>query len=49
MKEVDLGEEGQTWPVLVLENLAPDFKMELTKTLREYKDVLAWSYEDMRR
>jgi hypothetical protein len=34
--------------VLVAKELDTDFKEQLMNVLREYKDVFAWSYEDMK-
>ena len=48
LEEMDLGEDGHQWPVLVAKNLPEDFKTELAQTLREYRDVFASSYEDMK-
>ena len=47
LEEVDVGEDGQPWPIMVAKHLPTEFKNELTQTLWEYKDVFAWSYEDM--
>ena len=40
--------DGQPRPIMVAMNLPTEFKKELTRTLREYKDMFTWSYEDMR-
>ena len=48
LEEVNIGEEGQTQPILVAKNLPGEFKTDLAQTLREYRDVFAWSYEDMK-
>ena len=48
LEEVNIGEDGQTRPLLVATNLLGDFKMELPQTLREYQDVFAWTYEDIK-
>jgi hypothetical protein len=34
--------------VLIVKGLDPDFKEQLTHVLRTYKDIFAWSYEDMK-
>ena len=47
LEEVDIREDGHPQPILVVKHLPEEFK-ELTQTLREYKEVFAWSYEDMR-
>ena len=48
LEEVDIGKDGQQRPVLIVKNLPETFKTELTQTLREYRDVFTWSYEDMK-
>ena len=39
--------DGQPRPIMVAMNLPTEFKKELTRTLREYKDMFTWSYEDI--
>ena len=45
---MNISEDGHQRLVLVTKNLPKVFKTELAQTLREYRDVLAWSYEDMK-
>ena len=48
MEEVDVSEDGQPRPILVGKYLSVECKREMTHTMREYRDVFAWSYEDMK-
>ena len=48
LQEVNIGEDGQIWLILVAKNLPGEFKIELAQTLREHWDIFAWSYEDMK-
>jgi predicted enzyme related to lactoylglutathione lyase len=41
-----MAEEPQN--VLIAKGLDPEFKEQLTHVLKMYKDVFAWSYEDMK-
>jgi hypothetical protein len=43
-----LGTAEDPRKVLIAKELDEDFKEQLTNVLRTYKDVFAWSYEDMK-
>jgi hypothetical protein len=43
-----LGTTEEPRNILVVKELDADFKEQLTKFLREYKDIFAWSYKDMK-
>jgi division protein CdvB (Snf7/Vps24/ESCRT-III family) len=47
LEEINLGTMEEPHNVLVAKELDTDFKEQLTNVLDEYKDVFAWSYEDM--
>ena len=46
MNLADEGEEPRM--VNIATDLSPDEEELLVKTLREYKDVFAWSYKDLK-
>jgi hypothetical protein len=48
LEELNLGTAKEPRNVLIVKGLDPDFKEQLTHVLRTYKDVFAWSYEDMK-
>jgi hypothetical protein len=48
LEELNLGTREELHNVLVAKELDVDFKEQLTKVLREYKDVFAWSYDNMK-
>ena len=48
LEDVDIGEDDHQRLVLVAKNLPVVFEIELEQTLREYHDVISWSYDDMK-
>jgi hypothetical protein len=48
LKELNLGTPEEPRNVLVPKDLDVEFKAQLFTVLKEYKDVFAWSYEDMK-
>ena len=47
-KKIDLAEEGEeTRPIWIASELEPE-EHKLVETLREYRDVFAWSYRDLK-
>jgi hypothetical protein len=48
LEQLNLGTAQEPRNVLIAEGLDPEFKEELTHVLKTYKDVFAWSYEDMK-
>ena len=49
MEEVNLGTTDEARPVHITKEMTPDNKMAMITLLKEFRDVFAWSYEDMRR
>ena len=48
-KKINLAEKGEEpRPAYIATDLAPDEEELLIKTLKEYKDVFAWSYRDLK-
>ena len=48
-KKIDLAEEGEDpRPAYIANDLLPEEEELLIKTLKEYKDVFAWSYRDLK-
>jgi hypothetical protein len=47
LEEVDIGSGDKPRPTFVSANLQPDFREELIKLLKEYKDCFAWDYSEM--
>ena len=48
-KQVNLADEGEEPRMVnIATDLSPDEEELLVKTLREYKDVFAWSYKDLK-
>ena len=48
-KQVDLAEPGEEpKPVYIATDLTPEEEELLIDTLKEYKDVFAWSYKDLK-
>jgi hypothetical protein len=45
--EVDIGNDDKPRPTFISANLELDFREELIKLLREYKDCFAWDYSEM--
>jgi hypothetical protein len=48
LEELNLGTAEEPRNVLISKEFDTEFKEQLTNVLRAYKDVLAWSYEDMK-
>ena len=49
LEELNLaGQETKQKMVLIAKDMTPNDKTEIVNLLRQYKDVFAWSYEDMR-
>jgi hypothetical protein len=48
LEELFLGTMEEPRNVLIAKELDAEFKEQLTHVLRMYKDVFAWSYEDMK-
>jgi Asp-tRNA(Asn)/Glu-tRNA(Gln) amidotransferase B subunit len=46
--DLNLGMTEEPRNIFVAKELDADFKEQLTNVLQEYKDVFAWSYEDMK-
>jgi hypothetical protein len=47
LEELNLGTAEEPRNVLIAKELDTEFKEQLTHVLRTYKDVFAWSYEDI--
>ena len=47
LEEIDLGDGDRPRPTFISANLDPEYKQELIKLLREYKDCFAWEYYKM--
>jgi hypothetical protein len=47
LKEVDIGDSDKPRPTFISANLESDFRGELIKLLKEYKDCFAWDYSKM--
>jgi hypothetical protein len=48
IKELNLGMAEEPHNVLIAKELDTKFKEQLTNVLQAYKDMFAWSYEDMK-
>ena len=48
LEEVDLGTTDKPRPVNVAKELPKEEKKAMMALLTDFKDVFAWSYEDMR-
>jgi hypothetical protein len=48
LEELNLGTAEEPRNVLITKELDTEFKEQLTNVLQAYKDVFAWSYEDMK-
>ena len=48
LEEVNLGTGEETRPVHVAKEMPPEEKSAMVTLLKEFRDVFAWSYEDMR-
>ena len=49
LEEIDIGYRGQACSTYLSKLLSDDFKKELTKLLKEYKDCFAWDYDEIPR
>jgi hypothetical protein len=47
LEEVDIGNGDKPKPTFISANLESDFRGELIKLLKEYKDCFAWDYSEM--
>ena len=47
-EEVDVGDSTTPKLLKIAEILEPEFKERAIKLLREYRDVFAWSYQDLK-
>ena len=47
LEEVDIGDGDKPRPTFISAKLDPDYKQELVKLLKEYKDCFAWEYYEM--
>ena len=47
LEEVDIGDGDRPRPTFISAKLAPEYKQELVKLLKEYKDCFAWEYYEM--
>jgi hypothetical protein len=47
LEEVDIGSGDKPRPTFISANLQPDFRKELIKLLKKYKDCFAWDYSEM--
>ena len=45
--EVDIGDEDRPRPAFISAKLDPEYKQELVKLLKEYKDCFSWEYYEM--
>ena len=48
LEEVDLGSEERPKPVNIAKEMPRDEKKAMVELLTSFRDVFAWSYEDMR-
>ena len=48
LEEVNMGTLAEPRTISIAKNLPPSTKTELIGLLGEYKDVFAWSYDDMK-
>jgi hypothetical protein len=47
LEEIDIGSGDKPRPTFISANLQSDFREELIKLLKEYKDCFAWDYSEM--
>jgi hypothetical protein len=47
LEEVDIGSSDKPRPTFISANLESDFREELIKLLKEYKDCFAWDYSEV--
>ena len=47
LEEVDIGDGDRPMPTFISTKLDLEYKQELVKLLKEYKDCFAWEYYEM--
>ena len=47
VEEIDIGEGDRPRPMFISAKLDLEYKQELVKLLKEYKDCFAWEYYEM--
>ena len=47
LEEIDIGDGDRPRLTFISTNLDPEYKQELKKLLKEYKDCFAWEYYEM--
>jgi len=47
LEEVDIGDGDRPRPTFISAKLDPEYKQELVKLLKEYKDCFAWEYYEI--
>ena len=47
LEEVDIGGGDRSRPMFISAKLDPEYKRELLKLLKEYKDCFVWEYYEM--
>ena len=47
LEEVDIGDFDRLRPTFISAKLDPEYKQELVKLLKKYKDCFAWEYYEM--
>jgi hypothetical protein len=47
LEEIDIGDGDKPRPTFISTNLDSNFRKELIKLLKEYKDCFAWDYSEM--
>ena len=47
LEKIDLGDGDRPRSTFISANLDPEYKQELIKLLRKYKDCFAWEYYEM--
>ena len=48
LEEINIGTTAEPWLLSIARDLTPREKATMTELLREYKDVFAWSHDDMK-
>jgi hypothetical protein len=47
LEKIDIGDGDKPRPTFISANLNPNFREELIKLLKKYKDCFAWDYSEM--
>ena len=47
LEKIDIGDGDRPRPMFISAKLDPEYKQELVKLLKEYKDCFAWDYYEM--